>query len=659
MTLLWTEAERAAWAPPEVLRPSQWAERYRVLAPGQSPIPGPWRNARAPYLRGIMDLCTRPGIVQINIPKAAQGGVSEALRNVLGFVAHIEPEPAGLALPSRDKGRKIVQNRLLPMFRATDAFAALTSGRATDFQSEQIRLTNGFILHLMWSGSATAMASDPMRIAICDEVDKFEAWVGREADAVSLVQKRLRAYGDRAIQINVSTPTTRFGQIWRLFEESDVILFYEVPCPECGAFQKLVFPRLRWDKGEFKDKRKLAAHLMQTGAVWYECEHCQAHITEEQRPAMVEAGRWQRADGLPIADAYGEEHVDAEEIEVWPRGTRVGMHVSALYYLWQSWAGLAAEWIRAEGDLAKTFTFRTESLGEPWEQQIQRATKTVFGAKSANAVLAEGIVPAWAVKLLASVDTQHDHFWLVIRAWGSDMMSQRVFHGRVESFDELDALVFKQPWPNEDKDRPALFPELIGIDTGGTRLEGESASRTMQVYRWAHPRRARVRPLKGAGRKRDGIYLWPSTGFVDHGRRRRNYSVAREKLRIWFLDAHHFGDQLADLIARGVSDDDDREEQWLLNQRNDEEYNAHLSNSVKVVVRTAGKLSEVWTPVRHGARVDLWDCEVYQIALAYLSNVHLLPPQEEIERIRAAQKEAQQPRRRDRRDPWEPTGFDV
>lgn len=631
-TSVWSETERQAWAPPEELRPSEWATRYRRLPRDQSPRPGPWDNDNAPYLRGIMDLPLRPGVEAVSIMKAAQVGASEALRNLMGTIAHEDADPIGLALPDREKGRKIVINRVIPLFTGTQVLRELFTERAHDLQAGQIRLNNGFLLHLMWSGSPSAMASDPMRIAICDEVDKFQPWARREADPVSLITKRLRAYEERGCLICISTPTTRLGKIFDLFDGSNVKLYFHVPCPHCGTYQRLVFAQLRWPKFPDVDKNEQAARIVRENACWYECADCGERIEEQDKPAMVRAGRWATlkdedlADGERAGPSPGRVVIDdAEAIDRWPRGTRIGIQISALYCLWESWASIAAEFLKAEGNLSAMFDFRTETLGEPFEQQITRAKASVFGERSGAASLAEGIVPAWAVKLLAAVDTQHDHFWCVIRAWGPGMRSARVWHGRVETFEELERLCLNQPWPIEEDQFAPLTCELTLIDSGGTRLEDEAASRTMQVYRWVLPRRARVRAIKGTNKPKAGLFVWRGRGFIA-----ADVSVARKRKRelaLWFVDTHHFNDELADLIG-----DEDR---WQLNARHDEEYNRHLSSVEKVLIRHGSQVREEWVAYG-GARHDLRDCEAYQVAAAYMAQVHLLPPPDVIHQQREA-----------------------
>ena len=218
------------------------------MAKGQSSIPGHWRNANAPYLVPIMDLCGVPGVSVLTIVKPAQVGVSEAFRNVMGWIAHTDPDPVGIALPDERKGRKIVANRLLPMFRSTPVLQELLTPKSHDLVKDQIKLRNGFLAHLMWAGSAASMAADPMRVAICDEVDKYVAWSGAQADPVSLVQVRLRQYKERGLLIVVSTPTNRLGVVWTRFENSPTQFFYFVPCPACGKRAHFTFDHLRFDR---------------------------------------------------------------------------------------------------------------------------------------------------------------------------------------------------------------------------------------------------------------------------------------------------------------------------------------------------------------------------------------------------------------------------
>ena len=71
---------------------------------------------------------------------------------------------------------------------------------------------------------------------------------------------------------------------------------------------------------------------------------------------------------------------------------------------------------------------------------------------------------------------------------------------------------------------------------------------------------------------------------------------------------------------------------------------------------------EKWKAVHSGGRVDYRHCEAYQIAAAYMANVHLLPPEAELieakrqEAEQLKQQQTQQRENRNRRsESWVPT----
>ncbi len=401
----YSRGERSDFLPPENLTPSQWAEKYRRLPRGQSNLSDRYKNALSPYSTAIMDLCAIPGLAQLVVIKAAQIGASEALRNVVGWAAHLVPDPAGIAMPDEKKGRAIVDNRILPLFRGTPPLKKLMTPRSADATKQQIKLQNGFILHLMWSGSASSMASDPMRIGICDEVDKFSPWTHGQGEPVSLVQARLRTYGERGLLIAASTPSTRYGRIWQLFDDCSIKVYFFVPCPRCGFRQRLLFSNLKFDKGDKPDRHDQADHIRRNASAWYECAGCHGKIVEADKPSMCCAGKYQTEYGEGvILDIAGRVHESIETVEAFAPGTSVGVHISGLYCLWLSWAEVAAQFVLAQGSREKMFAFKTDTLGEPFDEQTTKLHADTFTLKASRAKLPEGIIPKWGVAL----DVRHD-----------------------------------------------------------------------------------------------------------------------------------------------------------------------------------------------------------------------------------------------------------
>lgn len=620
----------------------------------------------------MIDLIVAPGVEEVAVIKASQVGVSAALRWFIAKMAADEPDPAGLALPDKEKGEQIVTDRVRPMFREIPALKTLATGNFHDEKKQQIKLANGFNLYLMWSGSRSSMASNPIRFIVGDEVDKWAPWPGGEAHGVYLLRRRLRTYGRRARAVWVSTPTTPEGMISVLWRESTVRLHYVIACPHCGARQRLVFDRLKWERfegvsGVGLDREARAAKMIAENAAWYECGGCSGRITDRQKNAALQpekaggGGAWATCDGRGMADGVIE---DASKMVGWPRGTKIGLSIPSLLCTWDSFARIAARFIEAQGDYAKMMDFRQNDQAEPFERQVKAESTSDLSARcsASNGATAEGLLPEWTARLLMSIDTQKDHFWFVVRAFGPGFLSQRILHGRVQSFEDLDRLIYRTSFAFAGREFAPMAVEMAGIDSGGTKnwnasdAAGNTAatpSRVMEVYAWALQRQNRVRVIKGDSAPKPGQFIRRATGAYVAGS-----GGPEAKVPLWLLDVHHYQDELAWLmeqqverVAPGSVNQETGEVEvvseplWRLNLRDDDEYNQHLANMHKVARRergAGGRVVERWEPRSSAARVDLRACEGYLVALADMAGVRVLP---DIESWRA-QRDAEHARAR-------------
>lgn len=644
----WSEIERAAWQPPEKLTVSQWSERYRVLSRRQSSRPGEWRNANSPCLVGVMDLCAKPQVKKLNIKKAAQLGASEALRNVIGFFAHLEPDPMLLVLPDEKAGRSIMKQRILPLIEDTPVLRELGTQQKRDRKISEISLLNGFVLRLGWAGSASSLASHPARIVINDEVDKMKAWVGKEADPISLAEVRTATY-ENSLIVNLSTPTTRLGLITQLYENSTIRLEYFVPCPLCGAYQTLRFDRLKWAKpgsdegaqpqgaqpqgpkgsalpgnsgsGESGaqplDPKRHAAWIEAHAAAWYECEKCSGKILESHRPRMLCSGYW------GTADAGYKLYYDGHEEGTWPLGSEVGMLLHTLHSLAPKhrFARIAAEIIRSAGDAMKVQNLRNSWQAEVFEQQVTDRGPDIFAAKCREGHPAR-LLPHWTGRLILTADTQKDYFPWVIRAWGPGFISRRIAHGKALSFEELRALAFESWWSFEDDpQRAAQCCDLLGIDSGGgVRVidpYGIDASRTDQVYQFALSDRHRILAMRGEGNPRSGQAIWASKVTYTPPRGRSSYQVWLHHVDVgWFQDLLDSRLDMKRQVLDVATGEETEEPIWQLNAEDDPDYNRQLASMHKIVVNPRSREMR-WVTKTAGAANHYRDCEVEQIALAY------------------------------------------
>lgn len=637
---MWDAEERQAWTVPEKLTASQWAEKYRVLSRRQTNKPGLWSDLNQPTLRGFMDLCCRPGIREIWVKKYNQGGWSEACRNVIGERAHLRPCPVQLILASKEKGREIVRKRILPLFRDTPVLAELATGRRADEKQTAITLLNSFELALAYASVPGSIASDPQALVILDEVDRYD-YRGMQADPIAEARFRTRTWGDRGLLIAISTPSVPEGPIAVGYEKCPVKLFYYAPCPHCGTFQRLVRDNLRWeirtpaeiaagadpprDLTAVEKSQRVSVH----GSAWMLCadhDRCAARhpagggrILHQHKRQILPRGYWGTEDGswkIWFDRSRGEEGGPLD-------ANRVGIQVSAFYDVNTPFADVAAELIAADNQPHALKDVFNLTLGEEFHLRVSATTIRVMDEKCRpdpprRVLLPAKVVPRWASRLLLSIDTQKDHFYYVVRAWGFNYRSARVDHGRVSTFEELDALQFDARWPYEDQVFPPLSVFLAGIDTGAGAAGLEDASRTDQVYQWCNRRPTFRVPLKGANKPFEQHIAWRDVTYQDPHRRREPYRV-----RLHFVDPLYWADLLDDYMAGTISIVDPatgeaaEAERWMLNEYLDPDYNRQMTNVHKTQVKRGSGYVMLWRPKHVGDRHDYWDCERYNLALAH------------------------------------------
>ena len=132
LAVTWSAAERAAWAPPEDITVSQWAEKHRVL-PKQSAIPGLWNNRLVPYTVGVMDAFTDPQVERITLMACVQSAKTEIAYNMLGYVICQDPGPVLVVMPT-DKSVKRASRRLQRMIKESPELSKHLTGNPDDLQ---------------------------------------------------------------------------------------------------------------------------------------------------------------------------------------------------------------------------------------------------------------------------------------------------------------------------------------------------------------------------------------------------------------------------------------------------------------------------------------------------------------------------------------------
>jgi len=370
------------WQRATTLRVSQWADKHRRLSQESSAEPGRWETGRAPYQRAIMDAFNDDNIHTIVVMCSAQIGKTEILNNIIGYLITQEPSPILVLQPTLEMAEVWSKDRLAPMLRDTPVLR----DKVRDPRS---RDSGNTLLHKQFSGghvsivganSPAGLASRPIRVVLCDEIDKYPASAGSEGDPIHLARKRTTTFPLRKLVLT-STPTLQgLSRIEAAFETSDKRRFF-VPCPHCQTFQILVWENMHWPEG--KPNR---AHMI--------CTHCQRRIRHRHKAKLLAQGQW-RAEGKSSGIA--------------------GFAINELYSPWVTWAEMAASFVEAK-QLPETYkTWVNTSLGKCWQEHESCVeAETLYQRREEYG----HAVPQKAVLLTAGVDVQDDRLEIETVAWG-------------------------------------------------------------------------------------------------------------------------------------------------------------------------------------------------------------------------------------------------
>lgn len=485
---------------------AEWADAERIVAAESgSPWPGRWRTDRVPYLRQIMEVmsldhpCRR-----VTFVKAAQLGGSEAGLNMIGQIMAETPAPVLVMLPSIDMMRGYNRLKLDAMISATpvlrERVEELTS-RDGDASTVTFKRFPGGYLQLLTANSSANLQMRSARVLVMEEVSEYPLDVDGRGDPVEQLEARAIMYAGREKIAKISTPGEEGEcRVTAEYERSSRGRFL-VPCPECGERQALEWESLRWPKGQPAEAR-------------YHCVGCGAGIEHAKKPAMLAAGEW--------------VHEAPELLD-----THAGFSLSGLYSPTLSWADLAEQWERVQGDDAKIKTFVQQKLGRAW--RVSGEAPDWQRLYDRREEWAPGTVPAGGLVLTAGVDVQRDRLEASVWAWGPGRESWLVDHVVIagnpfqwRTWEQLATLLEAQ---YAHASGGALPITLTAVDSG----DGVSAA---EVYAFSRKMgQRRVIPVKG----RDGLPqpIAPG-GKVDV--KRNGQKIGR--LKPWLVGSSHLKGEL-------------------------------------------------------------------------------------------------------------------
>jgi len=491
LRVVFSEAEKKIFRKLKKIPVSRWAERYRYVT--MSVLPGRWKNEITPYLAGIMDASWHPAVQTVILCKSPQVGGTEAMLNCLGYAIDRDPGPALCIYPDELTGKENSQDRIQPMIKGSPRLRGYLTGVDDDSTSLRINLKH-MPIYIAWARSAARLANKPIRYLLFDEVDKYPATAGkRETDPISLGEARTITYRFNRKIWKISTPTTETGNIWRaLTTEAQLVFDFWVRCPACGTEQKMEFRQIKWPRAaepgpDGKHHSEDPAVIEAEKLAWYECPACLAQWNDYERDAAVRAGGWRdRAEGLKLPEALGRK-----------RPVRIGFHLPSWLSPFVSLSEIASAFLRGLSDINKFKDFHNKHLAEPWKLTV--VSGSAEQVLAARCPLPAQVVPEEAIRLTCGVDVQQHGFWFVVKAWAANGTSWTIHYGFLQTWEEVEELVFETAWPVGETGRTMKIFRCC-VDTGGGE-KFEDMTMTEETYLWL---------LRNRGR--GGVALWGTKG---------------------------------------------------------------------------------------------------------------------------------------------------
>ena len=562
--------------------PVEWLEA-NVTAIPDSPMPGPFRSERTPWIAEALRIAADPETRLLTILASIQSGKSLLARLLSCYVIANQPGPT-MILQATDAEAKDFSIRYLrpvwnncPPVKAKFKNDDMERSTTSDFD----RMT----IYCRGIHNETNLQRLSLRYVIADEC--WMAPPGHLAEASA----RVTAFGWMGKRIFMSQGGVD-GQEFHQLHESTDMRDWNMCCPSCGHLQPWTWSQVKFpDDSKVNDEWDLIRVSQNTT---YECVSCKARLPDTNATRQEANSKGKFVSTKPSSNA-----------------SYVGLHWNSMATM--SWGELAVMMIKAKesieeyGDeeplrifiqkrLAEKFEeqpdeIKTEAkpgdfvMGADWEHEggFVKGRPTVFHAITPE----QRTEPDFVRMRFMGVDVQKRGFYWVIRGWSGDGRSRLVDCGYCFAWSQIKEIHTKYQ----------VHSANVFIDSG---YQPDDVLQACAANGWVATR----------GDQRNE-FAWRVKTPAGLKTELRPYSapvveaVGNKRVKRFYFSNLRLKDVLAALIKRG---------KHMIPKDVSDEYKEQMK-SEKRTIGTNGK--PFWDPIAKDNH--FWDCEVICIlpALAW------------------------------------------
>jgi len=493
---------------------------------------------------------------------SAQVGKSEALLNIIGFHTDYDPCPILMLQPTVEMAQAFSKDRVTAgLYNSTPCL----KGKIGDPRS---RDSNNTTLHKVFTGGALTMvganspaglASRPIRLVLCDEVDRYPRSAGEEGDPIQLARKRTATFWNKKI-VKVSTPTNKGdSRIEDDFEMSDK-RYYHVPCKHCGHEQRLMWAGVKWEDGD-----------PETAA--YMCEECATLWSEPDRLWSIQHGKWVATE---------------------PFNGTAGFHISAIYSPWTTLSEGVSDFLTVKKNPEQLRVWTNTYLGETWEDKGESLDDEQLAERREDMTH----IPDEVVLITAGVDVQDNRLEMSTIGWGRDdeswVIDHKTFYGDPSTpqlWGALDSELMKE---YETVSGRKMTLKAAAVDSGGHF--------TNSVYAFCKKNWGRrIFAVKGRGGEGTAVVSKPSKNNI-------------MKCPLFMVGVH----TVKDVLFARMKINEEGPGYIHFNDTLDDEYFRQLTAETIITSYSKGFQKRIYKKTR--ARNEALDCMVYATAAYAIIN---------------------------------------
>jgi len=434
-----------------VLRPSdsadivEWCED-NVLAIPDSPLPGPFRSHRTPWIAEALRLAADPETRMLTVLASIQSGKTLFARLLTCHIAARSPGPTLFLLDNDQNARDLNLTTLRPLW---DNCPAVLAHIKPEMERSSTISFDRMTLWVLGAHNEKNLQRRSIQWLIGDEIWQWQK--GRLAEASA----RVTAFGWMGKRIFMSQGGTEgddFDVLHRSTDQRD----WNFRCPSCDKLQPWV-----WEQVRFPEDAKSTAGWNKArvaAGTTYECAHCRVRLADNQGVRYEANSR-----GSFVATSTASQ------------SGQIGLHWNSLAAM--SWGELGVMMLEASeafdtyGDDTPRRIFKQKRLAMPWSEEggqivadAQASEYNLADAWDAEAMLnakgkfaKEGEDRTHCIRVRTmGVDVQRGHFWAVIRSWSERGESRLRFFGKVDTWEALDAL----------SKAHGVHPAMVIVDSG-------------------------------------------------------------------------------------------------------------------------------------------------------------------------------------------------